>query len=101
MYYPGRSLIFSLRTLYIASAVKMDKTLMKGRKEKIDYLAIILLKAITAVQRAGFDRPSEKNVRDLARNMEHSNVNHKACFAGSERKKRMFVIWQETWNIPV
>ena len=62
------------------------KPLVKGRKEKIHYLAIILPKAIVAVQRAGFEKPSEKNVRDLARSMEYTNVNHKACFAGLERK---------------
>ena len=59
---------------------------MISKVHLLQFQGRLSLVAIAAVQRAGFERPSKKNVRDLARNMEYTNVNHKACFAGSERK---------------
>ena len=46
--------------------------MIKGRKEKIDYLSFILPKAINVVEKAGFEKPSEKN-RDLAKSMKHTS----------------------------
>ena len=60
--------------------------MIKGRKEKIDYLSFTLPKAINVVEKAGFEKPSEKNIRDLAKSMKHTNVNHKASFADMEGK---------------
>ena len=59
---------------------------MFGKKEKITYLAFILPKAISIISGVGFKKSSETSIRDLAKNLEQSNVNHRASFAGMTGK---------------
>ena len=40
------------------------------------------LLGVRSTKRAGFDKPGWKNIRELARSMEHANVNHKCRFGG-------------------
>jgi hypothetical protein len=65
---------------------KWIKPVVHGRKEKIDYLALIIQNATSTIENAGFQRISDKNIRDLAKGMPHANVNHKASFAGMTGK---------------
>ena len=59
---------------------------MHGKKEKIPYPAFILPKAIATISGAGFEKSSETSIRYLAKNLDHSNVNHRANFAGMAGK---------------
>jgi hypothetical protein len=65
---------------------KWIKPVVHGRKEKIDYLALIIQNATSTIENAGFQRISDKNIRYLAKGMPHANVNHKASFAGMTGK---------------
>ncbi|CAB4011282.1 Hypothetical predicted protein [Paramuricea clavata] len=60
---------------------KWIKPVVHGRKEKIDYLMLIIQNTTSTIENAGFQRISDKNIRDLAKGMQHANVNHKASFA--------------------
>lgn len=62
------------------------RPLVKGKKEKLNYVVFILPKALDAIEKAGLSRPSESNVRDLVKAMENSTTKHKSFFVGLPKK---------------